>query len=1405
MPDLSTTSLLTNFSRPCRLLAAVIACLCVIATPLLAQQAPVLVTQPVDNSVRTVLPGNIHPLARAEFDQGEAPPDLVLHRMLLVLKRSDQQETALRRLIENQQYKKSPSYHQWLTPEEFGAQFGPADSDMAAVTNWMTASGFQIAQVSKGRIVIEFDGTAGQVKQAFGTAIHKFVVKGEEHWANVNNPSIPTALVPVVAGVDSLHNFLKKAQNHHVGAYSEASKQVTSPDFNTTLYGLTWDAVAPYDFATIYDLLPLWNATPAINGTGVTIGIVGRTDIHPSDATTFWSLFGLDGTHAPQPTLTITTNGPDPGFTGDEPEADIDTQWSGAAAPGATINFVTSASTETTDGVDLSAVYIVDNNLAPVMSESYGLCENVLGGGAGFYSAVWEEASAQGISAMVSTGDNGSAGCDASSYFNAASAGLNVNGLASSQFNVAVGGTDFNQPTAALQAQYWNTTNALITQESAKGPIPETTWNASCTNALFVTQGFGLNAEEACNNSTLFNQGWVDTVGGSGGSSVDWSKPAWQTGTPNDNARDLPDVSLFASSGFLGSFYVICQMDTTNNVCDLSGNMQGYGGTSVASPAFAGIMALVNQKWGMQGNPNFVLYKLVAKQPSAFHDIPSGSTIAMPCFTGTANCITNVGTDQFGVLSDYSTATGYDLATGLGSVDAAQLVNHWHDVSFTPSMTSLTLNSGTAVNVVHGTAVPVVVTVTPASPHATGDVSLLVSPVPPGKPSIDIWPLTNGTTSNWKTSLLPGGTYSVVAHYQGDATYGGSNSSPAVSVTVSPESSSVYMPGVVTGTDVNNNPVYSTSVVYGSIYLPFPGIFYALRADVLNAGGNYCTTSILGEVACPTGTVTFTDNGNALDASPYTLNSLGYTEDQAIQLTVGSHTLVGKYTPAPTDLSYNASTSPSTVVTVTKATSAINVLASPSSVVTNQQFTVTATLTTTTSSYGAAPTGTVSFFANGTPLSGQPGGVQYTPVTGSFNSGTLASLGASLTTSIPTAGNYNITATYSGDGNYTTVTTINSAPIVVTNPAPDFTPAVNATPNTALANQTVPWNGTLTAVNGYNKPVTLSCTAGAPGTCTFNPSTPITPTAAGASFTVTVGSNTAATYNFNIQATDGTITHTQAVSLTVNPDFSLATTLTPPPAASPGQSTHTMMALAPVGAGTFTNNVTYACSGLPAGATCSFNPAQINSGQAGQSVTVTVQTAGPFTGSLAQPARSRLRAQKQPLWLPLSLPLAGMVLVGLVGRRLPRRYKILGLCMALTLAGFLVACGGGSSSSTPPAVVTVSPGMVNTLYPSLPGAPAQTQQFSASVSNTTSQSVTWAVTGGSANGTIDQTGLYTAPAALPSPASVSVTATSAAATSPGTATVNLQTPTPAGTTPMVMVTVTEGALQHTTTFALTVN
>ena len=298
-----------------------------------------------------------------------------------------------------------------------------------------------------------------------------------------------------------------------------------------------------------------------------------------------------------------------------------------------------------------------------------------------FYNNLWQQAAAQGISVFVSSGDNGSAGCDFELDQvlrppQPAQYGFAVNGIASTPYNVAVGGTDFNDYFNA--STYWNTTNNATTQASAKGYIPETTWNSSCSNAFLEDPRFRLttNPETNCNNSYSLGTGaLVVAVGGSGGTSNctapigtmsstcagGYAKPMWQAapGVPNDGMRDLPDVSLLASNGFFDSFYVMCQTQIAAPDPCSTGGFLGVGGTSVSSPAFAGLQALVNQKMGLrQGNANYVLYSLAAKESSAncnsstgpastciFNDITSG-TIAMPCKTNSVDCVTSHAGDQ---------------------------------------------------------------------------------------------------------------------------------------------------------------------------------------------------------------------------------------------------------------------------------------------------------------------------------------------------------------------------------------------------------------------------------------------------------------------------------------------------------------------------------------------------------------------------------------------------------------------------------------------------------------------------------------------------------------------------------------------------------------------------------------
>jgi subtilase family serine protease len=702
----------------------------------LAQTAnvPARVTQPVDLEKLVTLQGNTHPLARPEFDQGAAPDTLPMERVLLVLQRSPEQEAALRKLLDEQQIKSSPNYHMWLTPEQFGEQFGPADADIQAVTDWLTSQGFQVNRVAAGRTIIEFSGTAGAVRQAFHTEIHKFVVNGEERWANASDPQIPSALSPVVAGFASLNNFPRQPMIQRVGAFSrsKATGEVR-PLFTVPTKMGDYYALGPTDFATIYNVLPLWQASPATDGTGQTLAIVAESNINIQDVQDFRNLFGLPANN-PQ----IIVDGVDPGVTMSptETEADLDIEWAGAVAKNATIDLVVSEPTESTEGVDLSALYIIDNNLAPIMSESYGACEAALGtGGNAFQNALHQQGAAEGITIVVASGDRGSAVCDVSASESAAEYGLAVSGTASTPFNVAVGGTDFND--ANNWSGYWSTTNNTSTLSSALSYIPEMTWNDSCAR-------FGVASN--CASAPSDTPAGIDLVAGSGGASncnistgtmpnvactSGYAKPSWQTGTgvPNDGVRDVPDVSLFAGDGTISrSFYVLCEADAlppgyiSCNPAYSNWYFIGAGGTSAAAPAFAGLMALVNQKTGeRQGNANYVLYSLAAKSGSSctssatavsnssciFYDVVTGNN-SVACVGGTPNC-SNTTSGGYGILEvnppsnpspAWGTTTGYDLATGLGSVNAANLVNNWSSVSFAPTTTTLTNLSPTTLT--HG-------------------------------------------------------------------------------------------------------------------------------------------------------------------------------------------------------------------------------------------------------------------------------------------------------------------------------------------------------------------------------------------------------------------------------------------------------------------------------------------------------------------------------------------------------------------------------------------------------------------------------------------------------------------------------------------------------------------------------
>lgn len=585
-------------------------------------------SQPVagDNSNRVVLSGNVHRALRDLMPESRCDAATPMEHMILAFRMRPEAKARLEHLLAEQHNPYSPRWHQWLSPEQFATAFGPSQEEIAKTTGWLRSQGFRIDEVARGGMSITFSGDVGAVEQAFRTPIMRYQVEGRACQANATDPSIPSELGDFVEGVVSLHNLPRRSKNTGLRKLplSEAwglrgVDPMATTSSNTTHY------MAPGDFATIYNVNPLYQ--DGTNGAGVTIAVVGRTN--PPDATTKWAYFrNLMGLSTNTPTIVL--NGADPGDQGidEDVEADLDAEWAGAVAPGATIKFVCSASTATSDGADLSAKYIVDNALAPILTTSFGLCESDLGSTEnGWLNNLWLQAVGEGITVFVASGDSGASACSPAT----ATSGISraVDGVASTPYDVAVGGTMFNEGSGDYWLSYASMSSTYV---SALRYIPEVAWNENSSRGLAATGG---------------------------GASTLYAKPSWQVavGAAAGGYRQVPDVSL--SAGGHDGYLVISEGDIA------SGTFSVLGGTSCGAPSFAGLMALVEQRNGQfQGNANTTFYPLANAQylggVTVFHDITAGNN-NVPGVTG------------------YSAGTGYDMCTGLGSVDADALVTHWSD------------------------------------------------------------------------------------------------------------------------------------------------------------------------------------------------------------------------------------------------------------------------------------------------------------------------------------------------------------------------------------------------------------------------------------------------------------------------------------------------------------------------------------------------------------------------------------------------------------------------------------------------------------------------------------------------------------------------------------------------------
>lgn len=736
----------------------------------LAQTPASRIAGAVTNEARATLPGSHAPAPHNASDAGELSGTTALNGMNLVFSRSSSQEAQLQQLLAAQQDPSSTQYHKWLTPEQFAALFGVSDEDIAAVTAWLGQQGFTVNGVSRSRNRITFSGSAVQAENAFGTSLHRFTSESQTNFAPVADLVLPSALASVTQNVTGLSSFRPHSHVIRKAPVPAATSLFTSSQ--SASHYLT-----PSDIKTIYDISPAYSA--GYTGGGQSIAVVGQSAIVLTDIEKFQAAAGL-GTK--DPTIVLVPNsGTSTIFSGDESESDLDLEYSGAIATGATIKFVYVGSNQN-DSVTDAETYAVDNDLAPIITVSYGQCESSLGSADyATLNAVYEQAAAQGQTIIAASGDDGSSDCAADNQ-----SGLAVDFPASSQYVTGMGGSEYpSADVASTNTTYWTAASGSDVISSALSYIPEEAWNDSTTSGL---------------------------SSGGGGVSIYTPRPTWQagvTGIPSGSYRLVPDISLTASPANAG--YLYCSSDSSVGITGSCSTgfrdandvyLTVAGGTSFDAPIFAGMLALINQAKNAtsgQGVVNSILYALASNSTtyaSAFHDITSGTN---ECPAGYRYCST-------AGESSYAAGTGYDEATGLGSVDLYKLLTVWSSATTTSSSLLASSTTIAAATTTPASGASDLLTITVASSSAsstvtpTGTVSIAVD----GTSSTSAATLSNGVAT-YTFSSTAAGTHTVAATYSGDGVY----ASSAATITLT-------IPSATTATSSFSVAATNVSVTAGS-------------------------------------------------------------------------------------------------------------------------------------------------------------------------------------------------------------------------------------------------------------------------------------------------------------------------------------------------------------------------------------------------------------------------------------------------------------------------------------------------------------------------------------------------------------------------------------------------------------
>ena len=724
------------------------------------------ITEPVEASQAELVLGSVHPLVQAEFDQGPVPESMLLHHVSIVFRLSDAQQEALDQLLAEQQDPSSPNYHKWLTPDQYGDRFGLTPNDVSEVSSWLKSQGLTVESVSRSRTEIFFGGTAAQIAAGLRTEIHRYVINGESHFANVTEPSVPSDFAGMVQGFRNLDDFRPKSR---IRVAPRLTSSITGNHF-----------LAPGDFATIYDLQPLYAA--GYDGTGVSIGVVGDSAITLSDIDAFRAAAGLP---ANDPTIVTVPGTGVAVHNSDEVEADLDIEWSGGVAKKASIIYYVAGQTSQNAFDALDYAITGANPLAPVISNSFGNCEANIG--SAFAETTlrgWiKQANTQGQTVTSAAGDTGAADCDSQSA-TVGTLGPSVDLPAGIPEVTGVGGSEFTGDPAgalsggcALATTYWSGSCTTTSGASALSYIPEMAWNDG------PSPGTGA---------------FTTLAAGGGGASTFFTKAEapWQTGiTPaGDNQRDVPDVTLSASPAH--DPYLICSQayissidpgatSCTSGFRDSNQNFGPIGGTSAGAPTMAGILAIINQatKSGL-GNANLTLYALFTSTPTAFHAIapPPTSSNIVPCQKGTTGCPAS-SPFQYG----FKTAAGYDKVTGLGSLDAYVLTCNWPGFTLAPQVATTATVASNHPSANAGTSVTFTATITTsgaACPPIGGTVQFTSDGTNLGTPPAAV---SNGVAT-FSTTTLAVGTHQIAADYLGDTSYLASTS-PAITqtITVAPD------------------------------------------------------------------------------------------------------------------------------------------------------------------------------------------------------------------------------------------------------------------------------------------------------------------------------------------------------------------------------------------------------------------------------------------------------------------------------------------------------------------------------------------------------------------------------------------------------------------------------------------